>query len=301
MSRKLLSQQEYTVDLLITFTISTGIVAAYWTVCTVAVERTEIDACLHIVKLWLKARIAAHRSVRVQLSQACMSCVLMELRLICLDCSQGMLAKTLTDTKQFLTLYANSTSLNPKSYFKSETKLQFLKRQKCLTSSFWKCAHTHTEVTGSLRLPQGFRLLIWHKLITTLCQLLHFCVFACVRRPDPCSALVFALELTCICFFVGAGGSVLRVFLWCVRVQYPCLFVTVNYAPPPRCPPSLVCYPQSVHSCRAPLCKAALHLMSYYSRCLSAHQPHRAWGMEGDFRLSVCVHVWWGGYVLAKW
>lgn len=150
MSRKLQSQQEYTVDLLITFTISTGIVAAYWTVYSCGawhVDRAEIDACLHIVKLWLKARIAAHRSVRVQLSQACVSCVLMELRLICLDCSQGMLAKTLTDTKQFLTLYANSTSLNPKCYFKSETKLQLLKRQKCLTSprmsSFWKCAHTH--------------------------------------------------------------------------------------------------------------------------------------------------------------
>lgn len=37
-NRKLQSQQEYTVDLLITFTISTGIVAAYWTVCTVAVR-----------------------------------------------------------------------------------------------------------------------------------------------------------------------------------------------------------------------------------------------------------------------
>lgn len=118
------------------------------------VDRTEIDACLHIVKLWLKARIAAHRSVRVQLSQACVSCVLMELRLICLDCSQGMLAKTLTDTKQFLQLYATRMSLNPNSYFKSETKMQLLKRQKCLTSprmsSFWKCAHTRTH---TLRWP----------------------------------------------------------------------------------------------------------------------------------------------------
>lgn len=76
------------------------------------------------------------------------------------------------------------------------------------------------------------------------------------------------------------------VFLWCVCVQYQCLSVTVNYAPPPP-----LSAPQISPQLQGPLSEAVLHLMSYYSRCLSAHQPYRAWGMDGGF-WALCMCVW---------
>lgn len=98
-------------------------------------------------------------------------------------------------------------------------------------------------------------------------QSLSICSYTCV-----CVVLFLCVSLPlCVCVCV---------FLWCKQCLG--LFVTINYGYSP------CLLPKSVHSCRIPLLKAALRLMSYYSLCSPAVSSLRGWRWNLG---SVCVCV----------